>query len=171
MTIAIAAGTVGYLTLLFSPGMRGIAGLRQELRTKQDYIGQAERLRPVVAQLGEQVNQTAAYNDRWGASVLPASKLAALYGDLNALAKSSGASSTRFEPQQPETLSTMRKLPIRLGLAGSFAEIYEVVAGIEALGSLVWIEEIKIEGSVDPTKDTKAELRLAVFVDNPKKSG
>jgi Tfp pilus assembly protein PilO len=170
ITIAIAAGTVGYLTLLFSPGMRGIAGLRQELRTKQDFVGQAERLRPATFRMGQALISVGQYNQQWSNKIVKPAQLAAIYGELNELIKDSGASTARFEPQSVQTYASMRKLPVKLGLEGSFAQIHDVIARIESLAAFVWIEEIKIEGSQESGKATKAELTLAMFVDNPKKS-
>jgi Tfp pilus assembly protein PilO len=170
ITVAIAAGTVGYLTLLFSPGMRGIAGLRQELRTKQDFVGQAERLRPTTFKLGQELTGVTKYNELWAARIVKPSQLSAVYGELNALIKDSGASTARFEPQTPESYASLRKLPVKLGLEGSFLEIHTAVSRIESLAAFIWIEEIKIEGSQELGKPTKAELTLGMFVDNPKKS-
>jgi Tfp pilus assembly protein PilO len=170
ITIAIAAGTVGYLTLLFSPGMRGIAGVRQELRTKQDFIGQAERLRPTTFRLGEQLTQVAQYNQRWSAYLVSQSRLASIYGELGALVKDSGASTTRFEPQTAIPLASVKKLPVKLGLEGSFTQIHAVIHKIESLAAFIWIEEIKMEGGGETGKSSRAELTLAMFVDNPEKS-
>jgi Tfp pilus assembly protein PilO len=170
ITIAIAAGTVGYLTLLFSPGMRGIAGVRQELRTKQDYIGQAERLRPTTLRLGEQLSEVSQYNASWSTRVVKQSRLAAIYGELNALVKDSGASTTRFEPQAATPYASLRKLPVKLGLDGSFAEIHSVISHIESLAAFIWIEDIKMEAISGIGKTSKVELTLVMFVDNPEKS-
>jgi len=170
ITVAIAAGTVGYLTLLFSPGMRGIAGLRQELRTKQDFVGQAERLRPTTFKLHQDSTAVAKYNEEWAARIIKPAELSRLYGELNGLIKDSGASTARFEPLTPEPYASFRKLPVKLGIEGSFVQLQNVVSRIESLAAFVWIEEIKIEGSQESGRPTKAELTLGMFVDNPKKS-
>ena len=116
VTAGLSLGALGILSLVFLPRMKTIAGFREQLRSKQDYIGQAEKLRPVIAALQTSRAEDLDYLQIWQHRCPERAELSALFGQLNHLAKQHDLTTTRFEPLASVSYGGLEKAPVNFCL-------------------------------------------------------
>ncbi len=170
ITLGLGGTTVLYVLALFMPQMKALAATRDQLRTKQEFIFQAAKLRPVVDSLEEDLKDTASYIETWNAQTRASSELAILYGRISELAKEAGTTTTRFEPQPAVHYKTLERAPVVLSVTGPFAAIEKLVGSLESLDEAVWIEDLRLESPRKDGGNATCELNLAIFADRNDKS-
>jgi Tfp pilus assembly protein PilO len=161
LTIAI-----GYPLCAFFPQVRAISQVRAEIRQKQEFIGQTEKLRSVIAQQDGALESTRDYIEREKAKLATPRQLSSLYRAISNLAKESGARPAKFEPQQPIAYDTFRKVPIKCEFVGTQQAIQSLIAGIEQFPNTVWVEGLALHAGRENGQSVKCGLDLAIFVDN-----
>ena len=167
VTLPVAGLAVAYLFLFFLPGGRTIDQLSGELTAEREFIALADAVAPAIHTTRQQLEKNLAYNAAWAESAPAPSELAPLFGKIHALAKESGSTTTRFDPEPPLPLDKLRRIPVVLGCTGSFSQISHFLHHLEALPQTIWIEELNIEQSGQNGEDVECELELLIFADNP----
>lgn len=162
----VLAVAVGYPICAFFPKMRAISRVRQEIRQKQDFVTQTEKLRPQVEQQKAALSSTFAYNKKQRARLVPADDLSRIYSSISKLAKQAGVTTTRFEPHPPVPYDEFRKIPIGLGVSGSSDGVRSLISEIEQLPYTIWLDGVKLESFGENSETTRCQLDLAIFVDN-----
>jgi Tfp pilus assembly protein PilO len=162
----VVAVAVIYPLAAFFPQMRAIRAVREEIRKKQDFIMQAEKMRPVLADQQRLIAETEAHLVQISGIMTPAAQLSKVYGEISRLCASSGTNTARFEPHPAEDFDTFRKVPLGLSVHGSTQQIEHLLASLEGLPQLLWIENIRIDGPSEVGGFTSCHMDLALFVDN-----
>ena len=166
VTLPVAGLAVAYVFLVFQPGRKAIDRLSDELVAEQDFIALAEAVGPAIQTIRQQLRETLAYNTARAESIPEQAELTSLFGRIHALAKASGAITTRFDPEPPLPLDRLRRIPVVIGCTGSFAQISRFLSDLECLPQIVWIDGIKIESFAQEGQNVKCELNVLVFADN-----
>jgi Tfp pilus assembly protein PilO len=166
LILAAAAAVAAYVYLLFLPQQRTIAGLRRELAAAEEFIQQVEAFGPALAATQQEVQRTRQYVHRWEESAPTEDELAEFFGRVSGLAKQSGATTTRFEPQEPVRYEKIRRLPVAITCSGSFDQICRFLQGLEHLEETVWVDSLKVEQSGEDKQSVECEVTLVVFADN-----
>jgi Tfp pilus assembly protein PilO len=138
--------------------------LQDELRTKQQTIAQDDALLRQIEFTSDQLEEARRYVADWQETSPRESGATALFGQISRLTKQSGMSTTRFEPQQVVERRRVREIPLQLGVQGSLAEFFALLAAVEKLPPLIWVDELKIERN-PKSDDLQCELKLALFAD------
>ena len=170
VTLPMACAAIVYLAFLFLPRMKAIGAVMEQLHTKQNYIAQAVKMRPMLHRIEVELAEATAYNAQWQARCPRSSELSALFGRISQLAKQQGTTVTRFEPLPAVEYQTLHRVPVTLGVKGSFAAIDSLIASVEGLPISIWIEDVKLTAPREPGQSAMCEMSLAVFVDNREKS-
>jgi Tfp pilus assembly protein PilO len=170
VTLGIAAVAVAYPMLVFIPRMAALAHVRSQVREKQDFVAQAERLRPTLKLIDRDLDETGAYGTRWQERMGSARELATLFGQISQLAKACGTDTTRFEPLPAVELQTLQKVQVNFGLSGSFVAIARLLHDMERLSATIWVEDLKLEAAREVGGPAKCEMKLVVFVNKSEKS-
>lgn len=162
VSAAVGGFAVAYAMLVYVPGRRAIVELKQKLAAREAFIEQALPLAPATTAAAAELRQTTSYNRRWIDQTPAPGQLARLFGRIHELAKWSGATITRFDPEPTIEHSLLRETPIELGIAGTVAQVMQFLGGIESLGNNNWEREVEMEpggggGSV------KCRIKIAVF--------
>ena len=171
VTLPIAALAISYLGMVFFPTAKAIRETRGEIRLKQDYIAQTEKLQNTVRQLEQNLDATQRYTKPWRRQVPLPGQLSELFGTITACSRECGADTTRFDPQTEVALSQLHRVPVQMDVIGSYHSVCRLIAELERLSETVWIDEVKIEKPSESGKDVKCELKLDVFAGDFKKSG
>lgn len=163
---AVLAVAVGYLMLVFLPGMRSIRRTRAEIRQKQDFVAETEKKRPQIAELQALQKSisdaTAIQRDR----LIAPDAVSHLFSKISTLTKVTGTRTTRFQPHDEVRYDSFQQIPIELGVEGNTAAVAELIRQIESLPNLIWINGLKMNTTGEAAGLTRCELELAVFVDN-----
>jgi Tfp pilus assembly protein PilO len=167
VTSVLAGGALAYAFLVFLPGQRAIGKLRDELRTKRDYITQTAMLGPVAKDIEGKVQRTKDFAETWRSTAPNGEKLASLYGDITACASTAGTTTIRFDPQPVEELGTLLKIPVALGIEGKFEQIFDLLGQIEQLPASIWMENLQIEPNGKDSENMRCEVSLVIFAANP----
>ena len=78
ITIALCAGVVAYVMLVFLPTQRSISALQTELATHQMYIAQQQQQSATLISLQQEVNAARDFSSRWRENAPDVRRLARL---------------------------------------------------------------------------------------------
>ncbi len=167
LLLALGAGYVGFV---FVPQHRALGKLSADLATQRDYIDRTGDLVPAVQAVQQELEQTNAYNTKWQEHTPDERQLAALFGEISGLAKESGITTTRFNPDPIVAYDRIRKIPLTVGCKGTFSQVEKFLCGLEALPQAIWIEHVSIEKQPQDKENVSCEASLVIFADNPDNS-
>jgi Tfp pilus assembly protein PilO len=170
VTLPVAGLAIGYLYFVFFPTAAAIRETRGEIRLKQDYISQTEKLHQTVTQLEQNLNEVQQYTQQWRRQAPIPGQLSDLFGKISSCARECGALITRFEPQTEIALEHLHRVPVQMDLACSYSTLCHLLAELEQLPETIWIDEVRIEKVKENGKDMKCALKLDVFAGDFKKS-
>ena len=105
VTLAVGAAALVYLFCVFLPTSRKIRLLREEIRTKEEFIAHATFLPAALADAQKQCAAARDYAARWQNHLAASQRLPELLARLTKQADLAGSSTTRFEPQKPRSAS------------------------------------------------------------------
>jgi Tfp pilus assembly protein PilO len=142
--------------------------LTSELELKKQIVAQGNQTAAQMLATQEQIRETRQFVEAWQQTAPAGSGSSALLGDISRLAKVAGIRTTRFEPAAIVEQQQLRKTPLTIGCSGSFAQIYQLLLGIEKLPQTVWLDELRIERKEKAKSDLQCELRLVIFADKSK---
>lgn len=165
VTMSLAGVTVAYITLWYLPGRKAMSEMRLELAIKQQTVAGGKQVEEELRQSHKRLEHAQAYVARWSDRVASRTSGAPVFGQMNAVARAAGATTTRFEPAPVVEFDALRQLPLTMACSGSFSQIYQLLKSLEDLPRLVWIEDLRLERKAESDKELRCELKLAVFVD------
>ena len=168
--LPLAAIAGGYVFLFFLPGRRAIAELRQQVRAKQDFVAEADKLQQTLRETKHEMEKTQAYVAACRRRIPDEKELGAVFGQIHQVADAAGIRVTRFDPQPPVVYEQLRRVPVLIGCIGSFAQMYEFVRNLEALPTLLWVGTLKTEKDGRNVKNVQCEIGLAIFAGNSEHS-
>jgi len=163
----VAALVVAYAYFFFFLGEKSVRGFHEELAAVTEEIDEAEAFRAAIEATREQFEKTDEYVRRWEESAPSEEEWSGLFGRLNRLAKDSGATTTRFEPQLAVDYDKIRQVPVALACVGSFPQISAFLRDLESLRETIWIESLKMERPSEDSENVQCQLALAIFSDKP----
>lgn len=168
--MTLAAIAIAYLALVWLPGRREIRAVREEVRTKRQYVNQSTGLTKTLIAAEKELIAAEAVVNKW-AETAPGNKdLPPLFGQINALAKQSGLAVTRFDPEPFVVHEEFREIPLLIGCSGKYAQIFEYLRSIEKQPMSIWVEFLRLDKADDSSENVKCELNMVVFSDNPDSS-
>ena len=159
-------GALAYVLLVFLPNQTAIADLKTQIKVKQDFFLQTEKLKQDIEQAQQLFIKAQDYNQRCFPSALEKSQHAPLLEEITVCVKQAGATILRFDPQEAEKMETLQKISILLECKGSFAEIFRLVQNLERLSTFIWIENLTIQAKENNNQDLLFQVALEVFTDN-----
>lgn len=166
VTLPLMLAAVLYLALAWLPGRRAIQKTVEEVRQKQQYVAQAATSAMTLTAAQQKLAKIQAVVQRWQAASPGMKKLPEFFGKINALAKQSGATITRFDPQLTVSFERISEKPVAISCTGNFHQIYDFIRGIEQLSATVWLNSVKIEKLQSSDKNVQCNITLGVFSEN-----
>lgn len=166
ITLSLAAMAVVYLSLVWMPNHKAIRELKKEMETKRSFVAQSAGLATAILGAEHELEAAETAVQQWRKSAPRHRDLPTLYAKIDALAKDSHLSITKFDPQPPIADETVQQIPVSITCSGSFAHIHEFLRGIEQLPATIWVESLRLEKKGAATQAVSAEVVLAVFSDN-----
>lgn len=161
--LIVSAAVACYVFLVFLPGQRATAELRQQFTQQQQYVMQSTKLGPQIAELEKELRRTHAFIRAWHADSPSEERLAHVFVAITEHANRAGADIVRFEPQAAEQLEYLRKVPLELAVEGSFTQLFTLVGALESLQAEFWIESLDMQPVPATPGRLRCELRLALF--------
>lgn len=162
--VAVAAA---YVVFVFLPQHRTTRTLRAELAAKQQYLDRTGDPASMIQAAQQELEKTTAYNAVWTKETSGRKELATLFGEISALAKAAGTTTTRFDPEPILSYHTLRRIPLTMGCRGSYAQIHKFLADVERLTKSVWVDQVRFEKIPQDSKNIQVEINLVIFADNP----
>ncbi len=170
VTLALGAAALVYLYCVFLPTSRKIRQMRDQIRTQNEFIGHATFLPAALADTQKQLDAASRYTAHWHSHLASPGHLGDLLARLTKQADLAGTSTTRFEPQKSRDREYLSTMPIKFDARGSFSQAAALLARLEQLPELIWVEELKIAPASEATKNVQIDLSLTVFAGNSEKS-
>jgi Tfp pilus assembly protein PilO len=157
---------IGFPLGIFLPRMKAIARIRQEIKQKQDFVTQTEKLRPLVTQQRESLAWASEYVETQRGRLVAPAELSQVYSKISKLSKEVGATTTRFQPRPPVLYDSFRMVPLELGVRGSAETIQQLLAQVEQLPCTIWLDGVKCEATGEDGSTARCAIELGIFVDN-----
>jgi Tfp pilus assembly protein PilO len=164
LTSALAGLTVVYFAFAYFPARKAMTAMSAELELKRQQVLSSAGLPHEILAVRERLAGAEQYlaQQRQAAA---ASGSAMLLGNISAIASNAGVRTTRFEPAAAVAGEQLVQFPLLIVCAGSFAQIFELVEGVERLQQPVSIEELHIETRGTAEGELNCQLKLAAFND------
>jgi len=176
VTIPVILVSVAYLYFFFLPSKRKIAAVRAEIAAKQAYLSEAVTRAAEIHEVETELAAAQAYRRQCRADCPHSGDVGRLFGEINRRARQSGVDLTRFEPNPAEELASLDRIALRLGSQGSFAQVFELLRGLEELPATLWIDSFRLTArrgpagmigsaaaTAMPSARVESELSLAIF--------
>ena len=170
VTATLAGGALGYVFLVFLPGQHAIARLREELTAKQTFIIETDKITKSIVDAEKKLEDVDTYIKNWQEQSPAEADLAEWFGSVHQHVDESGVTVRRFEPEKIERLDDVWKMPLVVGVSGSFAQVAQMLARLEGMKGTVWLDEVTITPTKEGAKKLQVELTLALFADNQEDS-
>lgn len=170
VVLSAVAAAATYATLICLPQQRAIHKLADEVRTKRDYVARLGNLAAIIETTQHDLDRAHAHNAAWLEHAPNGKELATLYGQISALAKAAGTTTTRFDPEPIVPYGEIRKIPLTVGCRGSYAQVHKFLSHLENLPEAIWVDRVGLEVISQDSKYIQAEIKLVVFADNPDNS-
>lgn len=168
--LSAAALSTAYVVLMFLPQQRVIRERAGQLQAKQNYVVASGNVAAAIHATRGELERAESYNAAYSDATPPEGELADVLGRIDALVVTSGVTPTRFDPEPAVKMEKLRRVPVVVGCSGTFAQLSQLLCGIESLPQLVWIDRIQIEKSREDGGAVECEIDLSVFADNPDES-
>lgn len=171
ITLPLMALAVAYFTLVFRPVRSEISRLKLDLQIATDSIAEAQGKVTRVHSTRQAVERTETYLAKCQAALPKAAEVGQVYGRISRVADEANVKTTRFAPGTAADLASLRTVPLEMECRGSFQQIWELLAGLENLGDLVWVDKAEIQAKDDKSGELLLELNLVIFAGRAEISG
>jgi Tfp pilus assembly protein PilO len=161
-----AALALAYLVFVYLPEHRAINALREQLTNTDQYVEGGQNLDLAAQATQHEFDKARAYVRVWEECAPSEDDLSGLFGRINLLARDSGATTVRFDPQPAVPYDKLRRIPVKMACVGSFAQVSKFLQYVEGLDETIWIESLRMEGSGESGEDVQCELTLGIFAGN-----
>ena len=170
VTVPLAGLAVAYVTLVFMPGRRATAELKQQVDSKQETVTQSLGLFATLGTTNRELKQTRAYNSAWQKRAPGRGEISVLHAKIRQLAEAAGTAITRFDPDYTQVHGAICETPLAVGCTGSFAQVFEFLRQLEGLPEEIWINGLTLEKIDSSAEYMSCELDLVIFASNPDNS-
>ncbi len=170
ITVAIAAGAVAYVLLVFLPGRQTARELESQIAEIQECLSHAQSMETTLEAAEEELRLARQYRDRWRQGTPHATRLSDLYARIHQLESHSGVQTTRFDPQPIVPKQSITEVPVSIGCVGAFSDVCRLLYGLERIPAALWVQRVHIEKAAGTAKHVQCKLDLVVFADNRENS-
>jgi type IV pilus assembly protein PilO len=170
ITVPVAGIAAAYLWFVFLPGKRAVAALHAEIEEKQVLVAAGPKTTALIHRVEQELQETQAFIEAGRNRAGDSREVAMLYGQIAEILTKAGVVTTRFDPEATVSLALVQKTPLQLGCQGTFAQVAQVLEGLEKLRERVWIDEMSLQQMGQDRKEIECAISLAIFAANPKKS-
>lgn len=175
ITTVLATAAVAYVVLIFLPKQKAISELQAELIEKQEYILRADQLISALQLTQLELDGASAFVTDWE-NTAPTKDT--LFGDIESDARAAGVAMPLFDPQTVVEMETVSQVPVVIAIEGSFSEIFDFVARLEARPNTIWMEGLAVQPTepemiwgLFPLERLRCEMTLLIFADKSDFSG
>jgi Tfp pilus assembly protein PilO len=163
ITLGLGAAALAYLFCVFLPAQKALRALQAQSREKQTYIAQVASLLDSIAKTQAKIDEAREYADNWRRRAPEPDSMGNFLSQVTQSAQASGVETLRLDPQQPQHLQTVEKLPYEIEVEGSYRQVFALLVNLEQMGAPSWVEELRIESTGENSEELQCELKMAVF--------
>jgi Tfp pilus assembly protein PilO len=167
ISVPLIGALIGYMLYFYLPGRREVRALREQLHSTEATIHQSDMLVAQIPAVQTQLEETEAYNRKWGERIARDGQIVGVFGSISRLAADVGTTPSRFAPDKIVDFRSLRQVPVDLACSGEFEQIREFIHRLEDLPQFVWIDQINMSSrtlaDTKSGKDTKCEMKLVLF--------
>lgn len=171
VTLPTAAAVLAVALLYFVPNQKKIEALRSELCSRQNLASCTNSLAVQTQELQKQLAEVRDYVDAWGTRLLAEDEAVQVQAEITRLASTAGVETKQLHPGAEIEMPTLVRLPLKVELRGSFAEIFDFVSRVEQLPRFLWFEHITLSTTGEAGQDVECEVDLTVFLRRSENSG
>lgn len=161
--VAVTGAVACYVFLVFLPGQRATAELRQQFTQQLQYVQQCGQLGPKIVKLEDELRRVRQFSKTWHDTAPSEERLAHVFVTITEHANAARADIVRFEPQPAEHLDYLRRVPVEIALEGSFAQLFDFLGRLESLPAEFWLDRLDLQAVNAMPGRLRCELRMELF--------
>ena len=170
VTIPLLLTGAGYVYLFYLPASREIEKRQSELETKKQVVARSETLPALIDETERQIVATEEFVASRRERLTDEGKIAGVFGEVSRVVSETGNQQSRFDPQRPTTMASLKIQPLTLGANGRFRDLTAMLAGLEAMPATHWIESLHLQNPSAQGNLLQSEVNLEVFVEHSENS-
>jgi len=170
VTLSLVAGSIAYLVFVFLPGQKLTAELNAQIEEKQAYLARVETITAALIEGEKELQRTNEYREQWRTNAPNATHISEFFAKIHDVERTSGVEVLRFEPRRVLARECVAEVPLSLGCAGTFAQVFTLLRGLEQLPADVWVKKMRLEKEASDRNYVQCEMDLVIFADNCEKS-
>jgi Tfp pilus assembly protein PilO len=170
LTIVLGGAALAYTFLIFVPGQRSLASVREEIQSRQLYILDTTQVVTELTQVEQQLEAAGGYAQQQQ-EILPASaELSQYTAELTTCATEAKVRIVRFSPQFPQSMPPLSRVPVFVSVEGELPRVFDFAARVEGLPVPIWCQQFTVESETKEPGFVRAEFELLIFASNLEKS-
>jgi Tfp pilus assembly protein PilO len=172
VTIASGGAAVAYALFVFVPGQQSIAGIQKTIQDQELQIARSLPLVQPIRDLQDKQAATERFVDSWRSKAPAPEQVASIFAQVITLARANDVEVTSLSPQAEQPLETIGLIPVSLQAKGSYRSLHQLLAGLEAMSGLVWIDEAHLQPQDKTAPESlNCTLKLIIFINRGEISG
>jgi Tfp pilus assembly protein PilO len=170
VTIPLVVVAVAWALLVFWPIQKAIGRVDTEAAEIRDFCNHSTQQLSVLRRTRQEVASARKRIAYWNETAPSRQDLAPLLGRITGAARGLGLRITRFDPEPIVAFERIARMPVSLGINGSFPDLYRFLEKLESLPQCIWIERVEFVKEEKDSKNVHCKVSMDVFMDNPKDS-
>ena len=166
LTVLISGAALAYVSFVFLPTQKSIAGLRSELAQHRGEVLELGALETEIVGLQSRIDAVRATVDQWKEHAPTEQQAATFIGVVSQLAQQAGARVERITPRSVVQMASLQKHPRELTVEGDFVQIADFLRRLEQRPETIWLTRLNLTASGKHGANVRCELSFTVFTDN-----
>lgn len=164
LTAVAFALAAAFVLLVFIPLGRAISAANRSLELKRSIILQEKSLLAQIELHQDEMEEVHKYTSRWSEAPNPNFHLSQLLGEISHLAKEAGTDALRLEPRPIVSMQSLHRIPVQVGLRGTFQEIHQFLQKLESLPHQLWLHRIELAPGNEDRQELTCTMEFEAFI-------
>lgn len=164
ITVGVTAGVLLLFVVgVHLPRQRARDRLREQIRATEQTLTEAQQRCAALGSLTRQVEGLRAAAASFDERLPEGSQVGPFLKQIAEQLRQANLASLEMRPASPTRAKGYTDLPIRIGFAGSFSNIYTFLANLEGLARVKRIEDLTVETSPEAAGTVRASMTLSIY--------
>lgn len=167
VTAPLVLVTIGFMVLFYLPSRERTRQLEHELTSHGMLIDTTRLVSTQFRPTQQQLELAKSHVEHWQLGAPDSDTVPATFGHISRLAKQCNVRVLDFDPDPPEKLAHLSRVPMNLVFEGEFADLFRLLQSMEQMPTKHWMERVRMESPQKSQSTTRCAISLVIFaIDN-----
>lgn len=163
ITAPLVLVTIGFMLLFYLPSRERSRQLEHELASHGILIDTARLVSTQFRPTQQQLDVAKAHVEHWQLGAPGSDSVPATFGHISQLAKQCNVRVLDFDPDPPEKLAHLSRVPMNLVFEGEFSDLFRLIQSMEQMTTKHWMERVSLESPQKSQRLTRCTISLVIF--------